>query len=128
MRFVIVVLAFVLHGCGSSVGFKGTEIQDASEVPFSGKSVSDGALRTEIVKMAIPYAHIDSGCRGPIKSIRVEAVDYTSVPQSNEKGELISGTFKERWTLSCREKEKALYITIRPLPGGQSRFSVSVNP
>jgi hypothetical protein len=118
-------LILLITGCANSGSSKNN---DMVGMKFLGGTMTEGPLKEKILATAVPYAKIGSGCDKSVEFLHTELLPYAEEPNFNNKNELTSGKFVERWTFSFCDKQKIVYITIWPLPGSQSRFRVSTSP
>ena len=111
---VVMLSLLVLAGCASA----------PMPVP-SGNSAIDGALRVDVLKMAVPYAKVGTGCNASVESISTEHLGSSPDVAWNAKGEMTAGEFTERWTFTLCAQPRIVYVKVRGLPDGRTYFTVS---
>ncbi len=67
---------------------------------MSGTTVAEGRLKRDVFRHLPAYAAATTGCREPIEKIETKVLELAENTIVNGRGQLLSGTIKERWVLT----------------------------
>jgi hypothetical protein len=97
------------------------------ETKFYGKTIAQGALRSQVMNLAVPYIQMTSNCSTPVESITSNVQSIPKMPKFI-KGTAVDGILIEKWIASVCNKPHEVFITYKFTSEGKTSFSVSSSP